>query len=93
MGREVLPDGILYASRESHYSVFKAARMYRMDAIKVGGGLGERAGRKEGRKGGREGRKEGGRNQQNIIINFRIKSLQKKRPPNNIFSICKGGTP
>nr|GLL32806.1 histidine decarboxylase-like [Ipomoea trifida] len=31
LGREVLPDGILYASRESHYSVFKAARMYRME--------------------------------------------------------------
>jgi len=36
-GRENLPDGILYASQESHYSVFKAARMYRMDAVKVGG--------------------------------------------------------
>ena len=35
VGREVLPDGIMYASRESHYSVFKAARMYRMDAVKV----------------------------------------------------------
>ncbi|XP_010241734.1 PREDICTED: serine decarboxylase 1-like [Nelumbo nucifera] len=35
VGREVLPDGILYASRESHYSVFKAARMYRMECIKV----------------------------------------------------------
>ncbi|CAN6438983.1 unnamed protein product [Victoria cruziana] len=35
VGREVLPDGILYASRESHYSVFKAARMYRMGCIKV----------------------------------------------------------
>ncbi len=33
--REVLPDGILYASRDSHYSVFKAARMYRMEAVKV----------------------------------------------------------
>nr|GMD26533.1 histidine decarboxylase-like [Ipomoea batatas] len=31
LGREVFPDGILYASRESHYSVFKAARMYRME--------------------------------------------------------------
>lgn len=37
VGRENLPDGILYASRETHYSVFKAARMYRMDAVKVGG--------------------------------------------------------
>ncbi len=37
VGREVLPDGILYASRETHYSVFKAGRMYRMDAVKVGG--------------------------------------------------------
>ena len=35
VGRENLPDGILYASRESHYSVFKAARMYRMDAVQV----------------------------------------------------------
>ncbi|OWM90762.1 hypothetical protein CDL15_Pgr020725 [Punica granatum] len=35
VGREVFPDGILYASRDSHYSVFKAARMYRMDCIKV----------------------------------------------------------
>jgi histidine decarboxylase len=33
--REVLPDGILYASRESHYSIFKAARMYRMECVKV----------------------------------------------------------
>jgi histidine decarboxylase len=35
VGRENLPDGILYASCETHYSVFKAARMYRMDAVKV----------------------------------------------------------
>jgi glutamate/tyrosine decarboxylase-like PLP-dependent enzyme len=35
VGRENHPDGILYASRETHYSVFKAARMYRMDAEKV----------------------------------------------------------
>ena len=35
VGRENLPDGVLYASRETHYSVFKAARMYRMDAVKV----------------------------------------------------------
>lgn len=35
VGRENLPDGILYASYESHYSVFKAARMYRMDAERV----------------------------------------------------------
>jgi histidine decarboxylase len=35
VGRETLPDGILYSSRESHYSVFKAARMYRMEAVKV----------------------------------------------------------
>jgi histidine decarboxylase len=40
VGRENLPDGILYASRESHYSVFKAARMYRMQAVKVGYALG-----------------------------------------------------
>ncbi|KAK9800747.1 hypothetical protein WJX73_004484 [Symbiochloris irregularis] len=35
VGRENLPDGILYASSESHYSVFKAARMYRMDSVQV----------------------------------------------------------
>ncbi|GLT32154.1 hypothetical protein SLA2020_068400 [Shorea laevis] len=35
VGREMFPDGILYASRESHYSVFKAARMYRMECVKV----------------------------------------------------------
>ncbi|GAQ86494.1 serine decarboxylase [Klebsormidium nitens] len=35
LGREVLPNGILYASHESHYSVFKAARMYRMERVKV----------------------------------------------------------
>ncbi|KAL8130543.1 hypothetical protein V2J09_019698 [Rumex salicifolius] len=35
VGREVFPDGILYASKESHYSVFKAARMYRMDCVKI----------------------------------------------------------
>jgi histidine decarboxylase len=29
-GREVLPDGILYCSRATHYSVPKASRMYRM---------------------------------------------------------------
>ncbi|PKA61534.1 Histidine decarboxylase [Apostasia shenzhenica] len=36
VGREVFPDGILYASKESHYSVFKAGRMYRMECVKVG---------------------------------------------------------
>ncbi|KAL1533490.1 histidine decarboxylase [Salvia divinorum] len=36
VGREVFPDGILYGSKESHYSVFKAARMYRMECVKVG---------------------------------------------------------
>jgi histidine decarboxylase len=30
VGRENLPDAILYTSKETHYSVFKAARMYRM---------------------------------------------------------------
>ena len=35
VGRENLPDGVLYASHETHYSVFKAARMYRMDSVKV----------------------------------------------------------
>ncbi|MCL7038428.1 hypothetical protein MKW94_009872 [Papaver nudicaule] len=35
VGREVFPDGILYTSDESHYSVFRAAQMYRMDCVKV----------------------------------------------------------
>ena len=35
VGRENLPDGVLYASRETHYSVFKAARMYRMESVKA----------------------------------------------------------
>ncbi|KAF7803679.1 serine decarboxylase 1-like [Senna tora] len=35
VGREVFPDGILYASRETHYSIFKAARMYRMECVKI----------------------------------------------------------
>ena len=32
LAREKLPDGILYSSTESHYSIFKAARYYRMEA-------------------------------------------------------------
>lgn len=32
LAREVLPDGVLYSSKESHYSLFKAARYYRMEA-------------------------------------------------------------
>lgn len=35
VGRENFPDGILYSSAESHYSIFKAARMYRMPLIKI----------------------------------------------------------
>ncbi|XP_054785996.1 serine decarboxylase-like [Prosopis cineraria] len=35
VGREQLPDGILYASEESHYSVFKIARICRMQCVKV----------------------------------------------------------
>ncbi|KAL3329922.1 hypothetical protein AABB24_034003 [Solanum stoloniferum] len=31
IGRELLPNGILYASKDSHYSVFKAARLYKID--------------------------------------------------------------
>lgn len=30
-----MPDGILYASSESHYSIFKAAHFYRMDAKSI----------------------------------------------------------
>jgi histidine decarboxylase len=35
VGRENFPDGVLYASEDSHYSVFKASRMYRMSLVKV----------------------------------------------------------
>ena len=35
VGRENFPDGILYASEESHYSVFKAAHFYRMEAKSI----------------------------------------------------------
>ncbi|XP_057731596.1 serine decarboxylase-like [Arachis stenosperma] len=35
IGREQLPDGILYTSQDSHYSIFKIARMYRMQCVKV----------------------------------------------------------
>ncbi|KAL6853367.1 hypothetical protein ACP4OV_019396 [Aristida adscensionis] len=35
VGRELFPDGIIYASCESHYSVFKAARMYRVKCVKI----------------------------------------------------------
>lgn len=35
VGREIYPNGVLYASKETHYSVFKAARMYRMECVKV----------------------------------------------------------
>ncbi|XP_061342030.1 serine decarboxylase-like [Gastrolobium bilobum] len=36
LGREQFPDGILYTSQDSHYSIFKIARMYRMQCVKVG---------------------------------------------------------
>jgi histidine decarboxylase len=32
IARENFPDGILYSSDESHYSIFKAAHLYRMEA-------------------------------------------------------------
>lgn len=32
LARECHPDGILYSSKETHYSIFKAAKYYRMDA-------------------------------------------------------------
>lgn len=35
LARERLPDGILYTSQESHYSVFKAARYYRMQCESI----------------------------------------------------------
>ena len=35
LARERFPDGILYTSNETHYSVFKAARYYRMDCNSI----------------------------------------------------------
>jgi histidine decarboxylase len=35
LGREQFPDGILYASVETHYSAFKAARFYKMESVAV----------------------------------------------------------
>uniref|UniRef100_A0A0D9XHJ6 Serine decarboxylase n=1 Tax=Leersia perrieri TaxID=77586 RepID=A0A0D9XHJ6_9ORYZ len=35
VGRELFPEGIIYASRDSHYSIFKAAKMYRVQCIKI----------------------------------------------------------
>ena len=35
LGREQFPDGVLVSSRESHYSVSKAAKLYRMPEIRV----------------------------------------------------------
>jgi len=35
LARECHPDAVLYTSRETHYSVFKAARYYRMDCESI----------------------------------------------------------
>ena len=35
VGRENFPDGVLYASADSHYSVFKAAHMFKIPCVKV----------------------------------------------------------
>lgn len=35
VARENFPDGIIYSSEESHYSIFKAAHFYRMKAISI----------------------------------------------------------
>lgn len=35
VGRENHPDAVLLCSKESHYSVMKAARMYKIDAIQI----------------------------------------------------------
>lgn len=35
LGREQFPDGIIYASVETHYSIFKAARFYRMEVVGI----------------------------------------------------------
>jgi len=35
LAREVHPDGVIFASRETHYSIFKAAKYYRMEAEEI----------------------------------------------------------
>ena len=35
VARENFPDGILYSSEESHYSIFKASHFYRMKAVSI----------------------------------------------------------
>lgn len=35
LARERFPDGILYTSQETHYSIFKAAKMYRMECQSI----------------------------------------------------------
>ncbi|KAK7343726.1 hypothetical protein VNO77_12716 [Canavalia gladiata] len=35
LGREKFSDGILYTSQDSHYSIYKIARMYKMQCVKV----------------------------------------------------------
>lgn len=35
VARENFPDGIIYSSEESHYSIFKASHFYRMKAISI----------------------------------------------------------
>lgn len=35
LAREKFPDGILYTSQETHYSIFKAARYYRMECESI----------------------------------------------------------
>jgi histidine decarboxylase len=35
LAREAFPDGILYTSQETHYSIFKAARYYRMECKSI----------------------------------------------------------
>ena len=35
VARENFPEGILYASQDSHYSIFKAAKFYRMNAVPI----------------------------------------------------------
>eukprot|EP01050_Picozoa_sp_SAG11_P015655 SAG11_NODE_2054_length_3878_cov_1.867161_2_plen_198_part_00 len=35
LARECHPDAIIYTSKETHYSIFKAARYYRMDCLAI----------------------------------------------------------
>lgn len=35
LGREALPDAVLYASKEAHYTIFRIAKILRMEVVKI----------------------------------------------------------